>query len=222
MNAQNEKRRGVWRQGLVVTILALAGAWLAGCSTTVYQRGDRAAGSAQAAAMQAQTESQALAGTMATLNSLVDKPAADLKPQYQSFNSALDGLIAAWKQGGVAGNHLVRSNAAYLAAWDKQLTAMTNADVRSRSAARRTEVSNQFNATNNRYLQAQDSLRSLIDYLQDIRRALSADLTPSGVEGTKRLVSNANTTASKVQSDLAQASTDLRTLSASMSSARGP
>ena len=53
MNTQNEKRRGVWRQGLVVTILALAGAWLAGCSTTVYERGDRAAGSAQAAAMQA-------------------------------------------------------------------------------------------------------------------------------------------------------------------------
>jgi len=222
MNTQKQMRSGAWGQVRITAALALAGAWLAGCSTTAYKQGDRAADSAQAAAMQAQTETQALAGTMATLNNLVDKPAADLKLQFQSFNSALETLATAAKRSGVAGDHLMRSNTAFLTAWEKQLTTITNADVRSRSEARRTEVIKQFDAANNRYVEAQDALRSLVDYLQDIRRALSTDLTANGIEAVKSLVSNANTTTSKVQTALAQANTDLTALSTQMSSARGP
>jgi len=206
----------------VLAALALGGVWLAGCSTTVYKQGDRAADSAQAAAIQAQTESQALAGTMATLNNLVDKPAPDLRLPFQSFSASMEGLVATLKQGGVCGDHLVRSNAIFLASWSKDLTTITNADVRSRSEARRTEVSKQIDAATARYKQAQDALRSLVDYLQDIRRALSTDLTQGGVEAVKPLVGNANATTSKVQDALTQASTALTSLSTQMSSARPP
>ena len=138
MNTSKETRSGVAVQVLMAAALALAGVWLAGCKTTVYKQGDRAADSAQAAAMAAQTESQSLTGTMSTLNNLVDKPGADLKPQFQNFNAALDSLVAA-RQSEVraARDHLVRNNAAFLTDWDKQLTTITNADVRSRSEARR-------------------------------------------------------------------------------------
>lgn len=122
----------------------------------------------------------------------------------------------------MTGNHLVRSNAAYIAAWNKQLGTITNADVRSRSEARKAEVTNQFNATNAHYAQAQSALRSLVNYLQDIRKALSTDLTLSSVEAVKSIVSNARTNASNVQAALAQAGTELTALSASMSSASGP
>jgi len=119
-------------------------------------------------------------------------------------------------------NARMRSNAVFLAAWDKQLTTITNADVRSRSEARRKEVGDQFNTAQSDYAQAQDALRSLIDYLQDIRRALSTDLNANGVEAVKPLVGNANTTATKVQTALTQANASLTALSAQMSSARGP
>jgi hypothetical protein len=208
-------------QVLLVGTLALAGSWLTGCSTTVYKQGDRAAGSAQVAAFQAQTERQALAGTLATLTNLAGKPAADLKPQFESFNAALDGLAEAAKQGGVTGERLVRSNAVFLAAWAKDLTTITNADVRSRSETRRTEVSKQIDVATSHYKQAQDALWSLIHYLQDVRRALSTDLTAQGVEALKPSANNANATASKVQDALSQANTSLTALSAQMSSARG-
>jgi len=64
-------------------------------------------------------------------------------------------------------------------------------------------------------------LWSLVDYLQDIRKALSADLTVGGVDAMKPLVSNANTNANSVQTALAQAKTDLNSLSTQMSSAGG-
>jgi hypothetical protein len=133
----------------------------------------------------------------------------------------LDGLTTALKQGGVRGDQLVRSNAVFLASWSKDLTTITNADVRSSSEARRTEVSKQIDAATAHYKQAQDALRSVVNYLQDIRRALSTDLTRNGVEAVKPLVSNANATTSKVQEALTQANTDLTALSAQMSSATG-
>lgn len=221
MNTQKQNRSGVWVQVQRAAALALAGAWLVGCSTTAYKQGDKAAESARVAAMQAQTESQALEGTMATLNNLVDKPAADLKPEFKSFSSALEALVAAAKRSKVKGDQLVRHDTAFLTAWEKQLTTITNTDVRDRSEARRTEVVKQFDAANNRYVEAQDALRSLMDYLQDIRRALSTDLTANGIEAVKPLVNNANTTTSKVQAALAQANTELTALSTQMSSARG-
>ncbi len=222
IDTQKQIRSGASAQVLVAAVIALAGAWLVGCSTTVYRQGDRTADAAWAAAMQVQTESQALAGAQATLNNLVDKPAADLKPQFLSFSSSVDVLVAAAKQTELSGSHLVRSNAAFIAAWDKQLTTITNAEVRSRSEARKTEVANQFDAAHKRYLQAQEALRPLMGYLQDVRKALSTDLTPGGLEAVKELVGNFNTTTSKLQADLAQAVADLKALSAAMSSTRGP
>ena len=222
MKTQNPIRSVVRVQTVAVLAIALAGAWLAGCSTTVYKQGDRAADAAWMTAMQVQTESQALAGAQATLNNLVEKPAADLKPQFLSFSAALDTLVAAAKKAEVSGDRLVRSNAAFMAAWEKQLTTITNAEVRSRSEARKTEVSGRFDVAHKQYLQAQGTLRPLIGYLQDLRKTLSTDLTPGGLEAVKGLAANANTTVSKAQADLVQAIAELKALSASTSSARGP
>ncbi len=221
----NTKKQMSWAAcGRIVATAAtgLAVAWLVGCNTTVYKQGDRTADAAWAAAMQVQTECQALAAVQATLNGLVDKPAADLRPQFMSFSSSLDVLVSAAKRAEVSGEHLVRSNANFVAAWDKQLTTITNAEVRSTSEARKTEVSKQFDAAHKHFLEAQDALRPLVSYLQDIRKALSADLTPGGVAAVKELAGNANTTTGKVQTDLAQAMADLKALSAAMSSTRAP
>jgi hypothetical protein len=221
MNTHEQTRSRVGMEGLAAGALALGMIWLAGCSTTGYKQGDRAAESAQTAALAVQTESQTLASTVTALNALVEKPAADLKPQFNNFNSALDQLVTAAKHAEAARKRLVSNYTAYFSAWTKQLTTITNADVRSESQSRKTEVSNKFDAANKSYQQSQTALRSLVDYLQDIRKALSVDLTASGLESAKPLVSNANTTAGKVKPDLEQAGTDLRALSAQMSSARG-
>ena len=78
MNNQNQTQSSVSEQAVLAAALALAGVWLVGCHTMVYQQGDRAAGSAQAAAMEVQNQSQRLEATMTTLTNLVDKPADDL------------------------------------------------------------------------------------------------------------------------------------------------
>src|SRR3954470_4459394 len=70
--------------------LWLASALLTGCSTTVYKKGDAAAGTYREAAWQVHDASRDLELTMSSLNALVNKPAADLKPQYVRFSRSLD------------------------------------------------------------------------------------------------------------------------------------
>jgi hypothetical protein len=221
MNTHKQRNLRESRGVLLAAAVAVAGVWLAGCRTTVYRQGDRAAGSAQMAALEVQTQGQNLGAIMTTLSNLVYQPAADLKPQFQAFSSALDRLVAATQHGGMTGTHLVRSNAAFFAAWTKQLTTITNADVRSRSEARKKEVNDQFNAAHKQYAQAQGALCSLVDYLQDVRKALSMDLTANGLEAAKPLVSTASTDAGQVQTALAQARTELTALGTAMSSVSG-
>jgi hypothetical protein len=222
MNTHKQNKSRPSTQVLLATALAVAVVWLAGCQSTVHRQGDRAAGSAQATALEVQTQSQMVEATMAALNDLVYKPAADLKPQFESFSSALDRLVAGARQGGVTGSRLERSNAVYLAAWSKQLTTITNADVRSHSEARKIEVGNQFRAAQSQYAQAQGNLWSLVDYLQDVRRALSTDLTANGLQAVKPLVSTATTRVNQTRAALTQSQNSLTTLGSAMSSASGP
>ena len=205
-------------------LAALAGAaiGITACSTAVYQRGDRAAGSTETTASHVQVERQALTSAMTTLSNLVEKPAPDLRPGFDAFSSALDTLIAAAKTSEAKARQMAHSNDVFFTEWDKQLTSITNLDIRRRSATRRNESSTQFRAVNERYLQAQDQLRSLISYLEDLRRALRNDLTRSGLASARPLVANASAVADSVQGDLGQARSDLSSLRAEMSSVPGP
>ena len=49
-----------------------------------------------------------------------------------------------------------------------------------------------------RYAEAQEAVQPLIVYLQDIHKALGADLTPAGIESMKGIVQNADVNAKNV------------------------
>ena len=66
--------------------------------------------------------------------------------------------------------------------------------------------------------EVQGVVQPLIGYLQDIRRALNADLTSGGLESVKSIATNANENAGKVQTALKQLASDLTLSSARVSS----
>ena len=67
------------------------------------------------------------------------------------------------------------------------------------------------------YSAVQTSLSPLISYLNDIRKALSTDLTVSGVQATSGLVQTAGQRANSAKQDLAQTAGDLNSLGGAMS-----
>jgi len=183
-----------------------------------YNKSQMAASSLQMAAADAQLESRALDSTLAALNDLVNKPPVDLRFQFQQFSNNLDQLIAAARRNDVSARRLGERIGAYFESWDKELVGMNYEAIRTRSEARKAEVTGQFDSVYGRYHETQAAVRPLVDYLADIRKALKTDLTLNGLEAMKSAVTNANANAAKVQTALAKLAPDLSASGTQMSS----
>jgi hypothetical protein len=189
-----------------------------GCASTNYHRGDAASQSLRKASREIQAESYSIDNTLAALDDLVNKPAVDLKPQFARFNTSLDRLVAASNRAQKAADVAHKKSAEYFQSWDKESAAIKFEAVRDQSVSRKTQVSNEFHTVDQRYRENQAVMEPLISYLQDIRTALSTDLTAGGIQSVKPLADNAEQNARKVQVALARLSDDLSASGARMSS----
>jgi len=222
MNAQKPMKTNSSLQIIGASLLALTVLWLAGCASVGYNKGDATARALENAATQAQDESRTLELTMTSLNDLVNKPAADLKPQFEKFSKALDQLAAAEKRTDAASISVSEKGAVYFQAWDQELAGMSYEPIRNQGRTRKAEVTKTFDDVTHRYHEAQASLPPLLDYLRDIRKSLRSELTPGGLASVKNLVANAQDKADNSQKALAKVAADLTTLSKSMSSSVAP
>jgi hypothetical protein len=211
---RNATRRHV-ACGLALTVVA---GLLCSCASNGYQKGDVAAASMQKAATEVQAEQRALDGTVAALGELMNAPEGDLSIPFKSYSSSLDRLITAARRTEATGKTMELKSAAYVEEWDRQLQSIDYQHIRDLSEARRTEVTNRVEVINRRYKESQEVVQPLISYFEDIRKALSTDLTPVGLQSLKEVVRNANTNVVKVQGALDALSTELTDSSAKMSS----
>lgn len=196
--------------------MAMAG--MTGCTSTGIHKGDSAAKYLRLAAEEIQVESRHLEVTMDALNALVNQPAADLKPQYHRFSSALDRLVASTERVDRTGRAMNQKNAAYMAEWDKQIAGINYQVIRLRSEERRNEVHSHLDAVDRRYHDARVALQPLVHYLEDIRKALQTDLTVEGLDAIKPTAANAHANAQKVQVALGNLTTELTASSVRLSS----
>jgi hypothetical protein len=214
MNAMNRAQSKPQLGILSASVAVIAVVWLTGCTTTGYKKADAAALNSRVAAGSVQAENQELQATMAALNNLVNQPEADAKPQFLKFEQALNRLVSAARRARSEVNGVWEKWDAYFEVWEKEIPLIQDSATRSLSETRKMEVSNEFQATKRRYTAASKDVQPLISYLQDIRKALSIDLTSAGLVAIKPSVFTANERAQKVQTALAQSATELDTFSA--------
>jgi len=199
-------------------ILLLALLLAAGCRTHGYDKGDVAGKSLRKAAAEVQAESRALDATVEALNDLVAHPAPDLKPQFRRYSEALARLETAAVKTERTRERMESKSAKYFTTWDKQMAEINYGIVREQSEARRSEVTNRIHSINSRYQDAQAVVRPLITYFNDIRTALSVDLTAAGLESVRSIVNNADGNSRKVQMALGRLTEDLTASGTGLSS----
>jgi hypothetical protein len=203
----------------IFTLCLAATLWCAtGCHSTGYRKGDGAAKSIQRASAEVQMETRRMDATIQALDDLVNRPGADLKPQYQRFSKSLDRLIDSAEDIERTRQRMELKSAEYFAAWDAEVSAIHYGKIREQSEARRAEVTNRFQTVNARYQEAQEVVWALINYFKDIRTAVSLDLTRDGLASVKEIVGNADQNADKVRASLARLSEELAKSGASLSS----
>ena len=198
--------------------LAIITSVLAGCAGPGYKKGNAAAIGVQNAAAQVQAERRSLDLTVGALHDLVNEPNGDLRQPYRHYCDSLNRFVAEARRTDDSGRRMAQRDDAYLRAWDQDSASIEYQHVRDLSQTRKTEVASQFDAVHRRYDESQAAVQPLIAYLEDIRKALGADLTPAGVASLKDVVQNAETNAAKVQTALAGLTTALNDSGASMSS----
>jgi len=196
----------------IVTTLVMIG-----CASP-YRQGDAASASLHKASREIRAESGAIDDTLAALDNLVNNPGPDLKPQFARYSHSLDVLVAASIRAEKSAEEAKQTSADFFESWDKRTADIKYEAVRDQSVSRKTQVSSEFNTVNDRYRENQSVIDPLISYFQDIRTALSTDLTMGGIQSVKTLADNAAQNAHKVQTALARLSDELYDSGARMSS----
>lgn len=203
--------------------IVVAGAlFCVACETTASDQGTATAKNITKAADSIQAGIGHLDATLASLNALVNQPAADLGPQFKTFSKNLDSLDSTATDVREATAGMEQKGAAYFAEWDKQIAAITNEDIRERSMERRKEVEANLADLRKDYTEARDTFQPLMSDLKDIHTALSADLTMQGVDAVKKSVKKVNDEAPDVKENLEEVSASFRELGVRMSKSGPP
>jgi hypothetical protein len=172
----------------------------------------------QKAAMEVQAETRVMNETAALLRDMVNEPNGDLSIPFNRYSKSLDQLVTAAKRTENTGKSVEQKSAAYLQAWEQQVQTIDYQHIRDLSEARRSEVTNRVEAINRRYRESQAAIQPLISYFEDIRKALSADLTVDGLNSLKGVTQNAQANVAKVQTALDSLSAELTNSSTLLSS----
>jgi len=207
-------------QAVILTLnLALAALLgvLAGCASTGYDKATATGTALQATAQQVSLGSAQLTETMAFLNNLVERPQADLRPQFEKFSTALDQLQALAKDVNDKATDMQAKGQDYFKAWDQQLATIKNEDIRTRSAKRQQEVAAKFQTMNGDYQEAKTAFKPLMSNLQDIKTYLSNDLTANGIASIKKTVAQANQEVPPLKKAVGKLSADFKSLGLAMS-----
>jgi hypothetical protein len=142
-----------------------------------------------------------------------------MKPQFIRFNSAVNDLESLSKDVADKSATMQKKGSAYFQKWDEELARIQTEDIRSRSAARKTEVMQGFERVQANYQNSSVTLAPFLARLGDIRTALSTDLTPAGLDSIRGSVGSAKTEGESVKQSLRSLAADFKNLGVSLSPA---
>lgn len=189
-----------------------------GCASPGYNKGNQAAQDIQTAANRIAALPVQIDKTMASLDELVTKPQADLRPQYKQFTANLNDVESAAKDIASARRSMAEKSKQFFAAWDAQLAQINNEDIKARSQARKDEVSQRLESIKRSYTEAETTFSPFLSELQDIRKYLSVDLTPAGLAAIQSTVTKADADAAKLTATITQLAEQFKSLGLAMSS----
>jgi len=190
---------------------------LSGCASNSYDKAAATGTALQTTAAQIYQGNAQLTLVMADLNNLVERPQADLRPQFDKFSDAVNKLQSLASDVNDKATDMQAKGADYFKDWDQQLATIKNEDVRARSSKRAKEVETKFIALNGSYQEAKTAFKPFMSDLQDIQTALGNDLTPAGIDAVKKTVAQANKEVKPLKKTVSKLGDDFKSLGVSMS-----
>ena len=202
---------------LTLTLIAGLSLALAGCASSGYQKGTKAAENIQNAANRIAAMPGRIDQTLAALNDLVEKPQPDLRPQFKTFTAQVADMDSEAQDVAAARRSMAESGQTFFATWDEELAKIQNEDIKARSASRKQEVAQKLLAIKMSYAETEMSFKPFMADLKDMQKYLSVDLTGAGVKSMKDTAAKATQKAGPLKDAISKLAADFRSLGLAMS-----
>jgi hypothetical protein len=206
---------------LPVSVLATLAFFAAGCATSSksnYSKAGKTSTSLQKTAVGIDKGEVQIDATLLALSDLVNYPKTDIRPQFETFQSAVDKLDALSKDVSKQAVAMQEQGAAYFRQWDADLATIQNEDIRSRSTTRKNAVAARFDRVRASYALTKDAFVPFMSRLSDVRTALATDLTSGGLAAVRSTSAQAERDATPLREALRELSQDFKALGISLSS----
>jgi outer membrane murein-binding lipoprotein Lpp len=189
-----------------------------GCASSGYDKGNKTAENIQTAANRIAALPAQMDKMLGALDELVNKPQADLRPQYKQFKADVADVESAAKDIGAARRSMGEKSKEFFATWDAQIAKINNEDIKARSVERKNEVAQKMENIKRSYTEAETAFRPFMAKLQDVQKYLDVDLTAGGLAAIKNTVMNANADAGPLKVSILKLADDFKALGLAMSS----
>lgn len=202
--------------------LGLLAGWGAGCANPGYRANEGTAATLQTLAVRVENTGAQLHLALTELTVLVANPQPDLRPSFDQFAGAVQKLHSLSNQIVRADTRLAQRSAVHVAAWEQQLAAMQNDDIRYRGQQRKLERQSRFDAARNTCRELLTALGPVQADLQDVQRFLNSDLTTAGLTAIRPAAERVTEQAQPVQQQVNKLVTELRALAQAIAPQNGP
>lgn len=208
-----------YRPETIVSHLLLLGLLLgiAGCASPSYRTNEKSVSTLQSLAKGIESTGTQMDIAVTELNNLVNKPQADLRPQFDRFSAAVSKLSALSNQVHNAGLKLASRGKLHFADWDKELALIQNESIRSSGQARKLELQSRFDSVRNSCLKLATSLAPVQSDLNDVQHLLNSDLNTSGLAAIRETANRVTQQAEPVRQSIGNMVAELRSLGVALS-----
>ena len=188
---------------------------LAACATSAPDRSKRTASTLDSLQQNSTKARLQIDAVLSSLDALLNAPSDHLRAAYDKY----DADVAKMKEYAAAirdnDSDLQKNSDAYLRQWRKDASSISNPELRAIAEQRRDEIATKYRIMSTSYTGAAQSFTAFLRDIDDIRKVLGNDLTPTGQATVKN-----TTLAQSVKSEGAQVVQSLQTAEQSIADFR--
>ena len=207
MNSHMNRNTG-WVGAVVAAVL------VAGCASTAVERKDATSGSMVDVRESLVATRGQIDQTLASLNGLIGAPPDRLRDAYQQYAKDADKIAQQAATVDKESRLMRQRSNEWLTGWQKSQGDVATPELKALSERRRATALERFQSIEASLAVAREAFTPFIANLQDVRRVVGNDLTPSSVAAVSgtAVVQNANQRGAEAASALDIAIADFRVL----------
>ena len=196
---------------ILTTVLLL----LAGCATSAPDRSARTASTLDSLQQNTTKARLQIDAVVASLDALLNAPSDHLRAAYDRYNSDVKKMKEYASAIRDNDADLQKNSDAYLKNWQKDAASVSNPELRAIAEQRRDEIATKYRTMSTSHTGAAQSFTAFLRDIDDIRKVIGNDLTPTGQSTVKN-----TTLAQSVKSEGAQVAQSLQSAEQSIADFR--